>query len=88
MTRYGTFDGNAFDDDTFDTDVFESAPQPATLTVTVWGMESYNSTGVSILQPWIGAGSPVERSLEQERHLMLDTERDSPLATEPPDHLL
>lgn len=23
MTRYGTFDGNAFDDDTFDTDVFE-----------------------------------------------------------------
>lgn len=31
MTRYGTFDGNAFDDDTFDTDVFESAPQPATM---------------------------------------------------------
>lgn len=33
-----------------------TVPAGKTLTVTVWGMESYNSTGVSILQPWIGAG--------------------------------
>lgn len=52
MSRFGTFDGNAFDDDAFDTDVFEPVTPPSSSWTNIANPSSIWTPVTAPTNPW------------------------------------